>query len=214
MAGMQRRYLGDALDFWKGCFLDVLRSTAPQGHDLQVLPMFTDKEWSNDERALYARLLHALPHALMTHAQLVKDGRNRYFSALSRPEASDVFIDPDTGIATASPKPAHVTVDEVTSFLTATNVVAVYQHRPRRASPPWLGRYRELVVVKQGTFALGYESAQVGMIFVTRAHDRAVRLTQALRRELTLVADERDLLPGRLLPFQSNGPHPKVPQRF
>jgi hypothetical protein len=43
---MRRLWLGDALDFWKGSFLDVLRASSTPPRTVRILPMFTDAGWS------------------------------------------------------------------------------------------------------------------------------------------------------------------------
>ncbi|MGK3964067.1 hypothetical protein WMF38_07790 [Sorangium sp. So ce118] len=195
---MQRRWLGDALDFWKGSFLDVLRSCSPSPLDLRVLPMFTGSGWNAAEIDTYARILGVSATALLVTAQLTKAGRAGYFARCSRQITGDVFIDPDIGIETSRPGPAYVSVDEVIALLAQDNVVAVYQHRPRRGRAPWLVKYVALVSAK-GAITIGYESAQVGMLFVTRSSARGVALRLALSTRLGAVASARGALPGRMI---------------
>lgn len=125
---VQRLFLGDALDFWKGTFLEVLRSSSPAPRSVRVLPMFSDAGWTAPEIDGYARILGVPPAAMLSTAQLTKPTRKSYFSAFVHLD-EDVFVDPDTGVATARPELSHVTASEVFAMLSVDNVVAVYQHR-------------------------------------------------------------------------------------
>ena len=50
-----------------------------------------------------------------------------YFAEIQHP--GDLFLDPDTGIATGTPSARHVAPSEIETLLTGTNrLVAVYQH--------------------------------------------------------------------------------------
>ena len=52
-------YLGDALDYWKGCIIKELDGCL---NDLHVIPMFTDEDihsnWPISRLRFYAQLLH------------------------------------------------------------------------------------------------------------------------------------------------------------
>jgi hypothetical protein len=196
---MRRIWLGDALDFWKGTFLDVLRSSLHPPRSVRVLPMFNDAGWTAKEIDSYASILGVPPAALLSTARLTKPTRKSYFSAWVQLD-DDVFVDPDTGVATARPELSHVTPSEVFAMLSADNVVAVYQHRPRGDGAEWLARYVQLLSdTATGAATIGYESAQVGMLFVTKSPERkaAVRLSLALR--LGAVAVARGPIPSRIL---------------
>ncbi|MFN7696837.1 MAG: hypothetical protein ACK6CU_20745 [Deltaproteobacteria bacterium] len=195
---MQRLWLGDALDFWKGSLLEVLRTASTPPSPLSVLPMFTDTGWTQPELATYAGFLGLPPSALLTTSQLTKPGRAHYFATIASGFQGDVFLDPDNGIAPSKPEPAHVAAAEVFALLTHENVVAVYQHRPQRVSAPWLARYVQLVIAT-GARVVGYESAQVGMLFVTKSASRESAVRQALANRLGAVAVARGSFAGRLI---------------
>src|ERR1043165_927530 len=95
---MNVKYLGDALDHWKGALFAHL----VEHHRLSNLvayPMATDWEaWTDDDYRLYARLLRIAPHAV-SRSTLQLTSRSRDFVSADR--SSDVFLDPNTGIATA-----------------------------------------------------------------------------------------------------------------
>ena len=195
---MQRIWLGDALDFWKGTFVQVLRASSSSSNQIHVLPMFTDAGWTQPEIESYSGFLGVPSSALLTTAQITNAGRRAYFASVVQQIAGDVFVDPDTGVATAKPEPAHVTAAEVHALLTDTNVAAIYQHRPQRTAAPWLARYAQLVATA-GARVVGYESAQVGMLFATKSATREAAVRQALTVRLGAVAAARGSIAGRLI---------------
>lgn len=196
-ASMRRLWLGDALDFWKGSFLHVLRSSSPSPMGLQVVPMFTDSGWTSGELDTYARFLGVSRTALLLTTQFTNPGRASYFTACRGQVTGDTFVDPDNGVAPGRPQPAHIAPAEIAALLTDSNVVAVYQHRPQRVATPWLGRYTSLVS-GTGVTTMGYESAQVGMIFATKSKERETTLRRALANHLGAVASPRVDFPSRL----------------
>jgi len=66
---------------------------------------------------------------VLSTAQFTTSTHSGYFSAHGDLR-KDLFLDPDTGVATARPGPEHVTPTEIFALLTGENVVATYQHRP------------------------------------------------------------------------------------
>src|SRR5439155_23282252 len=66
---MQRSYLGDALDFWKGALLALLRASSEGRRVVKLLPMFTDAGWDSDACDTYTHLLGA------TRSDLLADDR-------------------------------------------------------------------------------------------------------------------------------------------
>ncbi len=83
-------------------------------------------------------------------------------------------------------------------MLSEDNVVAVYQHRPRGVAAAWLSRYTKLLAAT-GAMTIGYESAQVGMLFATKSTLREAGVRSALALRLGVVAVARGALPGRLM---------------
>lgn len=195
---MRRALLGDALDFWKGTFLVVLRSLSDAPRSVRVLPMFSDAGWTTQEIDCYANILGVAPAAILSTAQLTRPTRKSYFSVCVHLD-EDVFVDPDIGVATATPKLSHVTPFEVRAMLSVDNVVAVYQHRPRGVGGRWLPRYAQLVSRHTGAATIGYESAQAGMLFVTRSPEREAAVRRSLAQRLGAVAVARGDIPGRVL---------------
>jgi hypothetical protein len=194
---MQRLWLGDALDFWKRAFLDVLRASSTPSRPVWILPMITGTGWTGAEVDTYAAILGVPTSALLSTAPLVKPTRSSYF-AVSKGLRDDVFIDPDTGIATGRISLAHVAPAEVFALLSDDNVAAVYQHRPRGVGGRWLARYRGLLAAT-GAATVGYESAQAGMLFATKSSAREGGIRRALARRLGAVAVARGAIAGRIL---------------
>jgi hypothetical protein len=195
---MRREWLGDALDFWKGAILDVLRQSSPSSLELQVLPMFTDPGWTAPEIKTYAAIIGVAASGILTSACLTVGGRKRYFESVRQHVRGDLFIDPDTGLALGKPKVTHVTCAEATALQTSDNVVAIYQHRPQRVSTPWLATFKA-VLVATGCATIGYESKQVGMLFMTKSIRREEALRQALEKRLGPTARPRGGIAGRLI---------------
>lgn len=182
---MRLDWLGDALDFWKGSILAILRSSAPKGTGLLVIPMFSDAAWSSDAVTTYASLLGVSPNSLCgTHHFQGRD-RDQYFARAYEKLATsgrkpDVFVDPDTGIALSRVAHKHVSPAHLAPLLTTTNVVAVYQHRPQFGTVNWIGTYLDRVRNETRASVLAYQSAQVGMVFLTKSQRRRNALSKAL----------------------------------
>jgi len=94
---MNVTFLGDALDFWKGCLFSRLRAEQLL-RNLVVEPLLTDfQDWHPNEFALYAELL-AVDIQVIHHEdqhQLATD-RVAYLAEIEDIDG-DVFLDPDTG---------------------------------------------------------------------------------------------------------------------
>src|SRR5579872_798805 len=95
---MNLDYLGDALDHWKGSLFEYLRAKNLL-RDFVVDPMATDRErWHEADFSLFARLLRIGPDQIIRHeASLL--ARAQYFAEIA--PGGDIFLDPDTGIATS-----------------------------------------------------------------------------------------------------------------
>jgi ketosteroid isomerase-like protein len=193
---MQRLWLGDAFDFWKGALLAVLRESATPARPLKVLPMLTDGDWSAADLATYASLLGVSVPDLLTTSTLTPANRTSYFAAWEG-LGDDVFLDPDTGVKTYKVTPAYVHPDTIWRLLSDHNTAAVYQHRGR-ARVGWLA---DTVRTLRGTgaAATGYEAGAVGMVFVTRSQARDKDLRAALSRRFGIDATAQAAIARRLL---------------
>lgn len=131
---MNRNYLGDALDHFKGAVLRHLQDTRDL-RDLAADPMVTDPEsWSEAEYDLYARLIHVEQDRVVTTGGSLNPRTRRHIGPPIHD--GDVFLDPDTGIRTRAQSPLRrfVRPREIVSLLESGGVVAVYQHAWRVAS--------------------------------------------------------------------------------
>src|SRR3972149_2504086 len=96
---MNLLFLGDALDYWKGALLADLRDARLLNGSFAVDPMATDlAHWTPPDYELFAQLLRIGPHQILRHRYSLATDRIAYFRDL--PHAGDLFLDPDTGVAT------------------------------------------------------------------------------------------------------------------
>jgi len=109
---MRLQFLGDALDHWKGALFQHLCSENLL-KDLHVEPMITDSRiWTPKELNTYARLLQLknterIIHSDRTFTRTYPD----YFKSIKY--SGDLFLDPDTGIATGKAYRKHIKTDEI-----------------------------------------------------------------------------------------------------
>src|ERR1700688_2197719 len=95
---MNLRYLGDALDHWKGSLFEYLQN-ATLLRELAVDAMAGDAEqWQLADWKLFANLLRVKEAQVVPHTQLLAVDRAAYFKEITH--RGDLFLDPDTGIAT------------------------------------------------------------------------------------------------------------------
>lgn len=184
---MNRDHLGDAYDYWKRAMLDVLRGG---GRTLKIIPMFTDDpKWSEQEVSTYEFLLGASTHEVVSPVKFHrKKGSRSYFDHAKKWRKYDLFLDPDTGIASNKSRHSskknristkHLKNSELKKLLNETNLVAVYQHAPRTGKG-WLAE--KLKDLRRNHIkAVGYEAGQVGMIFATKSAKRSSDVLKRLR---------------------------------
>src|SRR5256885_12417780 len=126
---MNLSYLGDALDHWKGSLFEFLQGRRLL-HDFAVDPMASDLEsWQEADYVLLADLLRIPRDRIIRHERRLTT-RSGYFDEIHH--RGDVFLDPDTGIATArvSHPEKYVQPSEIRSLLLdgLNRLVAIYQH--------------------------------------------------------------------------------------
>jgi len=187
---MNLEYLGDAFDHWKGSLISILRPRliCP----LTVVPMATDAgNWTPEDWQAYRRLLHLgradiiceLPFAAM---------RDGYFEGVSRDR--DIFLDPDTGIATGNARRKHVEIQELNGLLNGSKnrLLMIYQHSARNNFHLRLvdiaGHVQENI---QGSHFAVYECRQVAMFFISLDRKRIRDIGKALRAYLIGTANWR-----------------------
>ena len=178
---MNRKYLGDAFDHWKGSLFELLEGTHAL-RDLAVDPMASDlAEWTPQDFSLFAKLLRVTPDQIVRHSHPLQD-RTKYFEELLHP--GDLFLDPDTGIATGSVKnqTQYVHPMEVGNLIASRpdRIVTVYQHvRAQRVADRVDSVLAALAAHAKAKEWCSYESGTVAMIFLAGEVERmkAVRRT-------------------------------------
>ena len=187
---MNLGFLGDALDHWKGSLFkylleeEVLRRFA-------IDPMFSDQSsWAEKEKSIYARLMHVEERQLICHKH---DLRNRceYFREIEHD--GDLFLDPDTGVATGSTfSKKHVRPQEVASLIKrhGNRLLVLYQHNAR--GKILRERVKEVLVAINsalGAFSwCSYESSScaAAILFIARQFSRAHEVEKAFQKLLGL----------------------------
>ena len=98
---MNRKYLGDALDHWKGSVFESLQQRNAL-RDFAVDTMATDmNDWQSEDINVFARLLRISASQIIRHTVTLKT-REKYFAEIEH--SGDLFLDPDTGIQTGPVK--------------------------------------------------------------------------------------------------------------
>jgi hypothetical protein len=178
--------LGDALDFWKGALIDMLRDHLRNVH---VLPMFTDKNaaevWTEGRLGTYAHLLRVDRNGILRCCtRFQTSNRARYFESLNIPADDDLFVDPDIGIEPEGKGSArHVLLSELAVLLPpdTKRVVLIYQHRLHKKN--WVEACLRRVVQSShltGCHAFAYGAGSVAMLFVSRDSQRLALLHSTL----------------------------------
>ncbi len=166
------RFLGDALDHWKGSLFESLQA-ARALRNFAADPMASDlRLWKSEDFTVFANLLRLSPSQIIQH-QVTLQQRAKYFAEISH--RGDIFLDPDTGIATGRMKTTHVGPCEIGHLLDSPTdrLLVVYQHvRGHRVSI----RVDAVLRVLQkeiGRFSwTSYESGTVAMLFLSRTPER------------------------------------------
>lgn len=172
---MNLRFLGDALDYWKGAILSDLRSEKLLTN-LRVDAMASDT-WQPDDLALFSHLLRVRKGDFVSHRYHLCEQRQKYFAEISAD--GDLFLDPDTGIQTSPVKHLehYLKPSELFEILGAKKdrIVAVYQHVSRVKTRRRVQRILStLEHEKKGDFfCVSYESATVALLFFSHERKRA-----------------------------------------
>ncbi len=189
---MNLAYLGDALDHWKGSLFEYLQARSVL-RDFAVDPMATDRDqWGEADFSLFADLLRIKRHQIIPHeASLLS--RALYFAEIAH--GGDIFLDPDTGIATSgsSQREKYVMPAELATLLRSTHgrIVAVYQHvRAQKTSV----RVDVCLAEVAKEIAIGwcsYESSTVAMLFLCEEELRTRKIADTLNGLLGRHANRR-----------------------
>jgi hypothetical protein len=186
------KYLGDALDHWKGSLFEYL-ANAGVLREFAVDPMASDlPEWTEADYSLFARLLRVDESRIIRHHVTLRD-RPRYFAEITH--TGDLFLDPDTGIATGRVTKRHISPLEVASLLEKPKdrLLVIYQHNARGMKTS--ARVDEcLAGLGKGVGRIrwcSYESGTVAMLFLSKKVDRTRKVEEALKALLGRHADQR-----------------------
>ena len=189
---MNLKYLGDALDHWKGSLFEYL---AKEGvlREFAVDPMASDLlPWTEVDYSLFARLLRIDKFRIIRHHVTLRD-RPRYFAEITH--TGDLFLDPDTGIATGRVTKRHISPLEVASLLEKPKdrLLVIYQHNARgmKMSARVDECLARLMRETDGFGWCSYESGTVAMLFLSQKADRASEVEAAFKTYLGRHAAQR-----------------------
>lgn len=175
---MNIKHLGDAFDFWKGGIIRLLNVSL---NDLHVYPMFTDTDvsnaWTPGCIQLYASLIGVdVSKVLLPLTRFETSIRGKYFKMVDIRADADLFVDPDTGIASdRAGKIQHIRLCEINQLLPAdsSRIVMIYQHSWHKIT--WVDdclkkvcSYHDL----KGSATFAYMGSSVAMIFISRSQRR------------------------------------------
>jgi hypothetical protein len=195
---MKRAHLGDSIDFWKRGLIGYLR-TAAIIERIEVVPMPTDaRAWTSVELEVYAAVLGVSVDDLRGTGRFTRAGRTPYFNSLTI--TTDVFVDPDTGVAEPATTAAHVSALECGRLLSKNtpNIVMVYQHAQRTSG--WAkGQLAVLRAALCDVQAFAYQSSVVGMLFLSRDTVRLQKVRSALSDLLGPAASGLNDFPARIV---------------
>lgn len=165
---MNLQFLGDALDHWKGSLFESLQK-AQLLRDFAADPMVSDFDsWQEEDFKLLARLLRVMPNQIIRHLIRLQN-RAKYFAEISH--RGDLFLDPDTGVATGRVKKAHVSPAEIVQLLdnSPERLLVIYQHVRAKSVAQRIDEVMNSLKHAIGEFsACSYESGTVAMLFLAR----------------------------------------------
>ena len=170
---MNLAFLGDALDHWKGSLFESLHKSGVL-RNFAVDPVASDwAAWQPEDVSLFALLLRVDESKIVRH-KVGLSNRKHYFDEIEH--TGDLFLDPDTGIATGKVKRInqHVKPLEIERLLRGSErLLAVYQHV---RAPSVSTRVDAVCRTLYGTIDCchwsSYESGTVAMLSLSRSHHR------------------------------------------
>ncbi len=185
-------FLGDALDHWKGSLFELLQKSELLT-DFAVDPMAPDwPSWQPEHLNTFARLIRIDKRQIISHDASLWD-RKAYFREINR--RGDLFLDPDTGIATGRVEDIsrYVTPGEICSLLSYPDrLVAVYQHVRARVTAERVDEVCHAVNGNaDGLHWVSYESASVAMVFFSHSESRSASVANCFRQFLGKDASRR-----------------------
>ena len=176
---MNLAFLGDALDHWKGSLFGSLQ----QSNLLQnfaVDAMASDwTAWQPEDVSLFAHLLKIDKSQVIQH-NVGLANRKVYFEEIEH--TGDLFLDPDTGVATGKVKniSQYVTPSEIAQLLRESErLVVVYQHvRAQAVSRRVNSVCQALSSAANECHWSSYESGTVAMMFLSRSRSRVTEVAE------------------------------------
>jgi len=172
---MNLRFLGDALDYWKGSLFFRLQREGIL-IDFLVDQMLTDpKDWRESDFQLYADLLQIRRGQILQHKRKLKEEREQYFTEVTH--TGDLFLDPDTGITLryTSRIERYIKISEICQLLRGNlpRILCIYQHIRGKKTKD---RVTALVsaIGKSGAkvYCCSYQTPTVAMLFISARQNR------------------------------------------
>jgi hypothetical protein len=191
---MNLRFIGDALDHWKGSVFRALQQSNLL-LDFQVDAMASDAEaWRENEHLLYAKLLRIHRHQIVPHKHTLNGNRNLYFG--EAPIDGDLFLDPDTGFQTGRVKDPiqYLTSAELFSLLgqNKKRIVIIDQHVHGKRTRD---RVKEVLDVLRNDHphfsCISYESGTAALLLFSFEHRRVRAIGDHFRVLLGVHAKNR-----------------------
>ncbi len=166
------------MDHWKGSLFESLQ--AVQGlRDFAVDPMASDSEaWKEEDFRLFARLLRITREQIIRHCASLED-RVQYFDEVSHP--GDLFLDPDTGVATGKATKRHIKPAEVGRLLAVSpdRLLVIYQHVRAKKVADRVNEVLDVLKAEVRDFSwCSYESGTVAMVFLARTGTRTEQIRE------------------------------------
>jgi hypothetical protein len=189
---MNLKYLGDALDHWKGSIFESLQK-ANVVSDFAVDPMATDaNDWQPTDFSIYAKLLRVTTAQVIRHKQTLEN-RSAYFAEIQH--QGDLFLDPDTGVATSSPSSLwqYLRPQEIACLINVPNrLLIVYQHIRAQRCAERIDNVMSALKLAMAKFCwCSYESPNVALLFLSRDSSRVNLVAQHFKDVLGSHAGKR-----------------------
>jgi hypothetical protein len=143
---LRPEFLGDSYDIVKRFFCETLRSL---GYTVYIDPLFTG-DWSGQERTFYQFL-----------------GAEPYTGVKPRPQATALFLDPDTGVNEKGGS-SHVSYDRLIKEAKKHSIVFVFDQAFSRAGKAESKLQAKLNKVAQFGCAALYYTSHAQFLFVSR----------------------------------------------
>ena len=176
---MNLSFLGDALDHWKGSLFESLQKRRIVC-EFMVDPMASDLvDWKPGDFAILSKLLRIDRSQIISHNRSLND-RRAYFHEIQH--RGDLFLDPDTGVATGRLSVRHVAPVEIADLLKPPDrLLAIYQHvRAQRVSDRVDAVCTAIRAESPEVSWCSYESPTVAMIFLSRKPERIASVQRHL----------------------------------